>query len=156
MLFRWKWKLQWEIVASKGKEPFWVISLIIGGNFDKLRHCRIPIHPPHHQPIREEHFLPGDSGSILPSQPIEMAVRFIERMLNLIEMEVSFKAAKLTALQICVLLPSLLSNYKFYGWSQEQGRAGGWGVGQGILSLLWFLHWWKICTVFSVMEQIDQ
>lgn len=35
------------------------------GNFDKLRHYRIPIHLPHEQ-VRKEYFLPGKSLSDFP------------------------------------------------------------------------------------------
>lgn len=103
--FQMKMKITMGNRGQQGKRAIWGNISYNWGNFDKLRHCRIPIHPPHHQAVREEHFLPGESGSILSSQPIEMAVRFIEMMLSLIEMEVSFKAAKITALQNCVLFP---------------------------------------------------
>ena len=66
MLFRWKRKLQWEIVADKGKESFGVISLIIGGNFVKCRHCRIPMHPPHHQQVSKESFYEAKAWASLP------------------------------------------------------------------------------------------
>ena len=66
MLFRWRRKLQWEIVADKGKESFGVISLIIGGNFVKCRHCRIPMHPPHHRQVSKESFYEAKAWASLP------------------------------------------------------------------------------------------
>lgn len=135
--FKWssnKRKLQWEIVDGRGKEPFWVICLIIGVILTNSSCMEFPYTTP-------------CSLKLLFTRGLSWSVHFAQQ-------KWCWTSVKSCILlwEPCYTLPwwvSILYSSIKNRWIWD------WGTGHGTLSWLWycFLHLCKVDSIFSFHKQ---